>query len=113
MHIKSRIAQTSQLQSQNDVSEYQYNKSKAIKFKVDFYSDNSTILKNIKLNSGKNQCSYFKWKPSNNLITSFDQSNIRPIRQLVLIENYDSSIQNLPYFCSLQIRMLQVYKYGS
>ncbi|XP_027843468.2 uncharacterized protein LOC114124420 [Aphis gossypii] len=82
MHIKSRIAQTSQLQSQNDVSEYQYNKSKAIKFKVDFYSDNSTILKNIKLNSGKNQCSYFKWKPSNNLITSFDQSNIRPIRQL-------------------------------
>jgi len=81
MHIKSRIAQTPELQSQNDVPEYQCNKSKAIQFKVDFYSDNSAILKNIKLNSSKNQCSYFKWKPSNNLNDSFDQSKLRPIKQ--------------------------------
>ncbi|XP_025207798.1 uncharacterized protein LOC112603457 [Melanaphis sacchari] len=82
MLIKSRIAQTHQTQSQTNVPENQCNKSKAIKFKVNFYSDNSAILKNIKLNSGRNQCSYIKWKPINNLIGSLDQSNIRPIRQL-------------------------------
>ncbi|XP_060834343.1 uncharacterized protein LOC132917566 isoform X2 [Rhopalosiphum padi] len=82
MLIKSRIAQTPQIQSQSNVTEFQCNKSKAIQFKVDFYSDNSTILKNIKLNSGKNQCNYIKWKPRNNLMVSSDQSNIRPIRQL-------------------------------
>uniref|UniRef100_A0A2S2NN22 Condensin complex subunit 2 n=1 Tax=Schizaphis graminum TaxID=13262 RepID=A0A2S2NN22_SCHGA len=82
MLIKSRITQTPQLQSQSNVTEFQCNKSKEVQFKVDFYSDNSTILKNIKLNSGKNQCNYIKWKPRNNLIVSSEQSNISPIRQL-------------------------------
>ncbi|XP_026805004.1 uncharacterized protein LOC113548360 isoform X2 [Rhopalosiphum maidis] len=82
MLIKSRIAQTPQIQPQSNVTEFQCNKSKAIQFKVNFYSDNSTILKNIKLNSGKNQCNYIKWKPRNNLMVSSDQSTIRPIRQL-------------------------------
>jgi len=98
MLIKSRIAQTPQIQSQSNVTEFQCNKSKAIQFKVDFYSDNSTILKNIKLNSGKNQCNYIKWKPRNNLMVSSDQSNIRPIRQLVIIENYDSKHLKLTIF---------------
>lgn len=87
MLIKSRVAQT---HSETNVPEYKCSNTRAIKFKVDFYLDIPTILKNIKLNSGKNQCRYNKWEPSNNLIPSSDQWNTIPIRQLVLLENYNS-----------------------
>jgi len=87
MLIKSRVAHT---YSETNVPEYNCSNSRAIKFKVHFYLDKTTILKNIELNFGKNQCSYNKWERSNNTIPSSDQRNTRPFRQLVLIENYNS-----------------------
>ncbi|CAI6377370.1 unnamed protein product [Macrosiphum euphorbiae] len=53
MLIKSRVAQT---YSETNVPEYNCSNSRAIKFKVHFYLDKTTILKNIELNFGKNQC---------------------------------------------------------
>lgn len=79
MLIKSRAAQT---HSKSNVPESQCSNSKTITFKIDFYSDISKTLKNIKLNSSKNQCSYINWKSSNNLIPSSDQLYTSPIRQL-------------------------------
>jgi len=95
MMIKSRVDQTN---SETNVPEYKCSNSKAIKFKVDFYSDLSTKLENLRLNSGKNQCSNYKWKPSNNLSPSSSQLNTIPIRQLVLIENYSSKYLKLNIF---------------
>ncbi|XP_022166487.1 uncharacterized protein LOC111031018 [Myzus persicae] len=78
MLIKSRASQT---HSETNVPEYKCRNSRAITFKVDFYSDISTKLENLRLNSDKNYCSYTKWKPSNNLIPSSGQLNTIPIRQ--------------------------------
>ncbi|KAL4089054.1 hypothetical protein QTP88_024132 [Uroleucon formosanum] len=79
--IKSRVTQT---HSETNDAEYKCSNSRAEfkKFKVDFYQDIPTTLNNIKLNSGKNQCNYNKWEPSNNLMPSSDQWNTTPIRQL-------------------------------
>lgn len=95
MLIKSRASQT---HSETNVPEYKCRNSRAITFKVDFYSDISTKLENLRLNSDKNYCSYTKWKPSNNLIPSSGQLNTIPIRQLVLIENYNSKYLKLNIF---------------
>lgn len=95
--IKSRVTQT---HSETNDAEYKCSNSRAEfkKFKVDFYQDIPTTLNNIKLNSGKNQCNYNKWEPSNNLMPSSDQWNTTPIRQLVLIENYNNKKLQLNIF---------------
>ncbi|XP_060873433.1 uncharacterized protein LOC132947207 [Metopolophium dirhodum] len=79
MLIKSRVAQT---HSETNVPENKCSNSRDIQFKVDFYLDKTTTLKNINWNSGKNQCNYNKWEQSNNLIPSSHQWNTTPIRQL-------------------------------
>lgn len=94
MLIKSRVTQT---HSEINDPEYKCGNSRAEKFKVDFYLDIPATLNNIKLNSGKNQCSYNKWEPSNNLMPSSDQWNT-PIRQLVLIEHFNSKKLKLNIF---------------
>jgi len=95
MLIKSRVTET---HSETNDPEYKCSNSRATKFKVDFYLNIPKTLNNIKLNSGKNQCSYNKWEPTNNLMPSSDQWNITPIRQLVLIKNYNSKKLKLNIF---------------